>query len=117
MSAQPWNTVAAGTNLMDLMELLLKLMEEDNRANAGDLDNYLMGCWEGDDSMDANTLPLLNLMIQLYDLDLFDLMGTLIPLTVVYREYILDDLQTNVVFNSQHLHIAHLSDVECMDNF
>jgi hypothetical protein len=44
-------------------------------------------------------------------------MGPLVPLTVVCGEYLLDDLQTNVVFNSQHLQIALLSDVECMDDF
>jgi hypothetical protein len=109
---------------MYLMELLVQAMEEDSRANVGNLDNYLMGFWEGDDDMDAEKLPSVESKNPIDDIDLsfreedtFDLMGTLLPLMVVYREYLQDDLQTNVVFNSQHLRIALLSDVECVDNF
>jgi hypothetical protein len=72
--------------------------------------------------MDADTPPSVESDNPIDDLDLSFgdkdvLIGTLLPLTVVYREYILDELQTNVVFNSQHLQIALLSDVECMENF
>jgi hypothetical protein len=37
------NTVGERNILMDLMELLLTAMEEDNGANVGNLDDYLMG--------------------------------------------------------------------------
>jgi hypothetical protein len=42
ISTRPWNTVAERNILMDLMELLLKAMEEDNGTNVGNLDDSLM---------------------------------------------------------------------------
>jgi hypothetical protein len=56
MSAQPWNTIAERNILMDLMELLFHEMDEEDNSNADNLDNYLMGFWEGDVNMDLNTL-------------------------------------------------------------
>jgi hypothetical protein len=47
----------------------------------------------------------------------FDLIRELLPMTAVYREYILANLQSNVEFNTQHLQIDQLSEVECVNNF
>jgi hypothetical protein len=41
MLAQPWNTIAKRKILVDLMELLLKTMEEEYRGTTGNLDNDL----------------------------------------------------------------------------
>jgi hypothetical protein len=70
MSPQPWNTVSERNILMDLMELILQAMEEDNRANVSNLDNYLMGLQVGDDDMDSNTLPSVESDKPIDDLDL-----------------------------------------------
>jgi hypothetical protein len=64
--------------------------------------------WEGDDNMDANTLPspTIQLMIVIYHSEKKMRLISWEKFTVVYREYLPDDLQTKVVFNSQHLQIA-----------
>jgi hypothetical protein len=56
MLARPWNTVAERNILLNLMELLLQAINEENMAEADNLDDYLMNFWEGDD-MDVDTLP------------------------------------------------------------
>jgi hypothetical protein len=75
---------------MALMELLLQEMDEDNGGNASTLDDYLMGFWEGGVNMDLNTIPSVDSDDPTEDLDLtfgeedmFDAIGTLLPLTVV----------------------------------
>jgi hypothetical protein len=131
MLARPWNTIAKRNILMDLMELLFHEMGKEYNGNADNLDNYLMGFWEGDDDMDLSTLPSVDSDDPIEDLDptfgeeedvfgeedKFDAINTLLPLMVVYGEYIVTDLQSNVEFNSQHLRITLLSDVECVDDF
>jgi hypothetical protein len=106
------------------MEMVLKAMEEENVVNANNLDDYLRDFWEGDDDMDVNTLSSIESNDPIDDLDLsfgeeetFDLMGTTLPLTVVYGEYVLTDLQSNMDFNVLHLQIAHLSDIESINHF
>jgi hypothetical protein len=113
MLAQTWNTSAKRIVLYDLMELLVQEMDKENEGNADNLDDYLMDFCEGDD-MDINTLPSVELDDPIEDLDFgeetsFDLIRELLPLTVVYREYILANLQSNVEFNTQHLQIDQLS--------
>jgi hypothetical protein len=107
MSARPWNTVAKRNFLLDLMELLLQAMDKENVAEADNLDDDLMDFWEGD-NMDVDTLPSVESDDPIEDLDfgeeeLFDLIRDLLLMTVVYREYILADLQSNVQFNKRHL--------------
>jgi hypothetical protein len=121
MSARPWNTVAERNILLDLMELLLQAMDEENVAEADNLDDYWKDFWEGDD-MDVDSLPSVDSNDPIEDLDfgeeeLFDLIRDLIWMTVVYGEFILEDLQSNVQFNTQHLQIHHLSEVKCVDDF
>jgi hypothetical protein len=121
MSTPPWHTIAKRNILFDLMELLLQAIEEGTVDNANTLDEYLMDFWEGDD-MDVDTLPSVESDDLIEDLDFgeetsFDLIRELLPLTVVYREYILLDLQSNVEFNTWHLQLNQLSEVECIDNF
>jgi DDE superfamily endonuclease len=119
MSAQPWNTIAERNILIDLMELLLQEMDKENVVEADNLDDYLMDFWEGDD-MDVDD-PIEDL-VPIEDLDFreeepFDLIGDLLLMMVVYGEYILEDLQSNVQFNTQHLRIDLLSEVKCVDSF
>jgi hypothetical protein len=38
-------------------------------------------------------------------------------MTVAYGEYILEDLQSNVQFNTQHLQIDLLSEFKCVEDF
>jgi hypothetical protein len=115
MLARPWNTIAE-RNILDLMELLL---DKENEGKANNLDNYLMGFLEGDD-MDVNTLPSVESDDPIEDFgeeEPFDLIRDLLLMTVSYGEYILEDLQANVQFNTQHLRIDLLSEVECMGDF
>jgi hypothetical protein len=121
MSARPWNAVAKRNILLDLMELLLQAMDEENAAEAEDLDDYWKDFWEGDD-MDVNSLSSVDSDDPIEDLDFgedepVDLIGDLISMTVVYGEFILEDLQSNVQFNTRHLQIHHLSEVKCVDDF
>jgi hypothetical protein len=67
-------------------------------------------------SVDSND-PIEDLDPTFGEEDAFDAINTLLPLTVVYGEYILADQQSNVEFNSQHLQLPLLSDVECVDDF
>jgi hypothetical protein len=119
MSAQPWNTIAKRNILLDLMEFLLQAMDEENKGE--NLDDYLMGFLE-DDNMDVDTLPSVESNDPIEDLDFgeeepFDLIRDLLLMTVSYGEYFLENLQSNVQFNTQHLRIDLLSEVECVADF
>jgi hypothetical protein len=57
------------------------------------------------DEMDVDTLPSVESDDPIEDLDFgeetsFDLIGELLPMTMVYGEYILANLQSNVEFNT-----------------
>jgi hypothetical protein len=69
MSARSWNTFAERNILMDLMELLLQAMEEDNRANVGKLDDYLMVFFDEQDDIRHGHphTPLFKLPASKYD--------------------------------------------------
>jgi hypothetical protein len=89
------------------MELLVQEMDKENKGDADNLDDYLMDFCEGD-NMDVTTLPSVESDDPIKDLDFgeetsFDLIRELLPVMVVYREYILADLKSNVEFNTQHL--------------
>jgi hypothetical protein len=107
MLARPWNTCAERSILYDLMEILVQEMDEENKGDVDDLDDYLMDFCVGDD-MVVDTLPSVESDDPIEDLDFgeetsFDLIRELLPMTVVYGEYILADLQSNVEFNTRHL--------------
>jgi hypothetical protein len=96
-------------------------MDKENLAEADNLDDYLMDFWEGDD-MDVDTLPSVESNDPIEDLDFaeeepFDLIWDLLLVTVVYGEYFLEDLQSNVQFNTWHLRIDLFSEVKCVDDF
>jgi hypothetical protein len=115
MSAWPWKI------LVDLVEFLLKTMEEEYGRATGILDNYLTDFTD----MDLDSLPSLEVDYDLIDnndvLDgmeeTFDVMETLIPLMITYSQFVLQDLESHVEFNMQHLRIDDLSEVECVDDF
>jgi hypothetical protein len=126
MSARPWNTVAKQKILFDLMGLLLKTTEEEYGRATGIFNNYLTDFTDaGKNSMDTNSLPSLEVDNDLIDdsdvLDgmeeTFDPMETLILITITYRKFLLQDLESIVEFNMQHLHIDNLSKVECVNDF
>jgi hypothetical protein len=102
MSTRPWNTAAERSILMDLMELLVQEMDEEDQVEANNLDDDLMDFWEGHD-MDVNTLPSVESDDPIEDIDFaedldftdeepFDSTGELLLMTVVYGQYILQDL-------------------------
>jgi hypothetical protein len=59
MSTQPWNTVAKRNILINLMEILLQEMDGENKGDANNLDDYLMGFSTNRMTYDADdhTLP------------------------------------------------------------
>jgi hypothetical protein len=85
-----WNVTECNNTelLIQEMELLVQEMDNENEGDANNLDDYLMGFWEGDD-MDVDTCFSFESDDPIADFDFgeddtFDVIGTLLPLTVVY---------------------------------
>jgi hypothetical protein len=124
MSARPWNTVAKRKILLDLMGKILQTTEEQYGRATAIFNDYLNEFTDANDlGMDIDSLLSLEDGGDLLDdndvLDgmenTFDPMESLVPITITYRKFLLQDLESNVDFNIGHLHIDNLSEVECVD--
>jgi hypothetical protein len=66
MSAWSQNTVAKQNVIVDLMELLLKTMEEEYTGTTANLDNYLTGFTDDNNNMNLDSLPSLEVDDELF---------------------------------------------------